>query len=176
MTLTRIYNNKPAGKFDKATIEQWIKEDAIFNGQPVKDWQTTEAEPSDTLFAPIWDGKQWIEGATTEQLQQQAIASARTNIKEAYNVHEQAGTDYYNSYRADLILAIETKDITQQQALAIDDALRPSLIMLRTGDWMTCQWKLATSINPAQLVPPAPDWYNKAMQDVSQYIQENYEG
>lgn len=62
----RIVNNEPSGIYtDDFLIKNSNK---IINGQLVSDWQLTEVLPNETLLKPIWNGSEWIEGATAEEI------------------------------------------------------------------------------------------------------------
>lgn len=64
--LIRILNNEFQGIYTSDFIEQ--NQDKIINGQLVSKWQLTELLPNENLFKPIWNGSDWIEGATPEEI------------------------------------------------------------------------------------------------------------
>ena len=64
--LSRIVNNKFEGFYTNDFIEQ--NQDKIIDGQLVSEWQLTEVLPNENLINPKWNGTEWIEGATPEEI------------------------------------------------------------------------------------------------------------
>jgi len=89
--LIRILNNEFQGIYTSDFIEQ--NQDKIINGQLVSEWQLTELLPNENLFKPIWNGSEWIEEATPEE-----IAEANKLIVQNLNLQqyqELSSTDWY---------------------------------------------------------------------------------
>ena len=87
----RILNNEFQGIY----TEDFIQENQynVINGQLVSEWQLTEVLPSETLIKPTWNGAEWIEGATPEE-----IAEANKPIVQNLKVEqhqELLPTDWY---------------------------------------------------------------------------------
>lgn len=59
------------GYFQGVYSDEFLSENAnkVINGQLVSDWQTTEIIPNETLLKPLWNGSEWTEGATPEDVQ-----------------------------------------------------------------------------------------------------------
>ena len=64
--LSRILNNEFQGIYTSDFIDQ--NQDKVINGQLVSEWQLTEVLPSENLLKPIWNGTEWVEGATPEEI------------------------------------------------------------------------------------------------------------
>ena len=64
--LIRILNNEFQGIYTSDFIEQ--NQDKIINGQLVSEWQLTELLPNENLLKPLWNGTEWIEEATPEEI------------------------------------------------------------------------------------------------------------
>ena len=64
--LIRILNNEFQGIYTSDFIEQ--NQDKIINGQLVSEWQLTEVLPSTEFKKPLWNGSEWIESATPEEI------------------------------------------------------------------------------------------------------------
>jgi hypothetical protein len=64
----RIVNNKLSGIYTNDFLIQ--NKDKVINGQLVSEWQLTEVLPSEGLLKPTWNGTEWIEGATAEEIEQ----------------------------------------------------------------------------------------------------------
>jgi hypothetical protein len=59
--MVRIINNKDFGGF-------YTSEFIENNPDIVQDWVFTEVEPNSEFIKPTWNGSQWIEGATPQQV------------------------------------------------------------------------------------------------------------
>ena len=64
--MIRIINNKLGQTYSN----EWLQENQneVINGQLVSEWELTEVLPSESLLKPIWNGSEWIEGATPEEI------------------------------------------------------------------------------------------------------------
>lgn len=62
----RILNNKFQGIYTNDFIQYNLQN--FINGQLVSEWQLTEVLPSEELIKPMWNGTEWIEGATAEEI------------------------------------------------------------------------------------------------------------
>ena len=65
----RILNNEFQGVYTDDFILNNL--DNLINGQLVSEWQLTEVLPSMELKKPIWNGTEFIEGATPEEIAEQ---------------------------------------------------------------------------------------------------------
>jgi len=87
----RIVNNEPSGIYtDDFLIKNSNK---IINGQLVSDWQLTEILPNENLLKPIWNGSEWIEGATPEEIAEQELEKQKLLKQQQYE--ELLETDWY---------------------------------------------------------------------------------
>jgi len=64
--IARILNNEFKGLYTTDFISK--NQDKVINGQLVSEWQATEVLPNETLLKPLWNGSEWIEGATAEEI------------------------------------------------------------------------------------------------------------
>jgi Trp operon repressor len=83
--VARIVNNKFGGLFEEIFIEK--NQEKKINGAFVSEWQLTDVLPSENLLKPQWNGTEWIEGATTEELQtiqNQKKETAKQDIANLY--------------------------------------------------------------------------------------------
>lgn len=75
----RILNNEFKGFYTNYFfIENWEKS---INGQLVSEWQITEVLPNENLINPIWNGSEWIEGATPEEIAEQTLSKIALHEK-----------------------------------------------------------------------------------------------
>lgn len=65
MNLTRIIDSKPSHTYPQEWIENNLEN--FINGDFVKNWQLAP-EYSENYINPIWNGSEWIEGATPEEI------------------------------------------------------------------------------------------------------------
>lgn len=76
----RIYNNEYKGIYSADFISKNL--DKVINGQLVSQWQLTEALPNSELKKPIWNGSEWIEGATPEEIAEANRAKVPESISQ----------------------------------------------------------------------------------------------
>lgn len=76
----RIINNEFKGFYTDDFILNNL--DNLINGQLVSEWQLTEVLPNENLINPIWNGSEWIEGATPEEITEQTLS--KTALHEKY--------------------------------------------------------------------------------------------
>jgi hypothetical protein len=60
------------GEWAKNHLNSWLEnnQEKVIGGQLVSEWQLTEVLPSEDLLKPTWNGTEWIEGATAEEIEQ----------------------------------------------------------------------------------------------------------
>jgi len=91
--------------------------------------------------------------------------------KAEYELHKDAGWDYYNSFRSQLTLDIEAETKTQEECLAIHARMSVVGTYLQTGDWKSAY---------DNIIRLAPDFYctvdiiESVKSDIIAYITENY--
>lgn len=89
--IARILNNEFKGLY---TNDFLIKNlDKVINGQLVSEWQLTEVLPNENLIKPIWNGTEWIEGATPEEIAEQELEKQKILKQQQYE--ELLPTDWY---------------------------------------------------------------------------------
>jgi hypothetical protein len=89
--MIRIINNIPAQEY----TSEWLQEnkDEVINGQLVSEWQLTEVLPSKSLLKPLWNGSEWIEGVTPEEIEEQELEQQKLLKQQQYE--ELLPTDWY---------------------------------------------------------------------------------
>ena len=109
----RILNNKPAGIYtNQFFIDNW---GLVINEQLVSEWQLTELIPSETLLKPFWNGTEWIEGATPEEIAE-ANKPIVQNLKlEQYQ--ELLQTDWYYTRYIETGQEVPLEIIQQRQEI-----------------------------------------------------------
>ena len=89
--IARIVNNELSGIYTNDFILK--NQDKVINGQLVSEWQLTEVLPNETLLKPIWNGSEWIEGATQEEIAEQELEKQKILKQQQYE--ELLPTDWY---------------------------------------------------------------------------------
>jgi hypothetical protein len=109
----RIYNNQFAGLHNL----EWLNnnQEKVIGGQLVSEWQLTDILPNETLLKPIWNGSEWIEGATKEQIQQQELEQKKILKQQQYE--ELLPTDWYVVRFIETGIAIPEEILQQRQAI-----------------------------------------------------------
>ena len=62
----RVINGQYQGAYSNDFIQKNYNK--VINGQLVSEWELTEILPNENLLKPIWNGSEWIEGATPEEI------------------------------------------------------------------------------------------------------------
>ena len=87
----RILNNEFKGIYTNDFILNNL--DNLINGQLVSEWQLTEVLPSGNLLKPIWNGTEFIEGATSQEIAEQTQFQIQEYKIQQYQ--ELLPTDWY---------------------------------------------------------------------------------
>lgn len=134
----------------------------------------TEDLPNPNNFYKIqWDGNEWAEGATQQEIELKENESVINGIKEKYEFHKANGWDAYNTFRAKVVNDIYKGLITEVEAFYIEENLSPAFDQISaTGDWKTARYKLLQVTPYPPFVQP---YYDMAMQIINDYITNNYE-
>ena len=69
--LIKIKNNKVDGIFSQDFINDNFTN--VINDELVSEWILTNIFPNENLINPIWNGTEWIEGATPEEISEQQV-------------------------------------------------------------------------------------------------------
>lgn len=75
----RILNSEFQGIYTNDFISKNL--DKVINGQLVSEWQLTDVLPSENLLKPQWNGTEWTESATPEELEAFENAQIPTRAK-----------------------------------------------------------------------------------------------
>ena len=165
--LIRILNNEFQGIYTSDFIEQ--NQDKIINGQLVSEWQLTELLPNENLFKPIWNGSDWIESATPEEIAQQTQAEQLRKETEMYKKRTLDGINAYAEISAEFRLAKLSGILTEEQHGAFESILIPVRNEVLAGQWISARQKLE-EIG----VAIGADLYNRLHTQITNYINENY--
>lgn len=165
--LSRILNNEFQGIYTSDFIEQ--NQDKIINGQLVSEWQLTEVLPNLELKKPIWNGSEWIEGATPEEIAEQTLSKIALHEKypEVVGMNWQLlqldnlpgiqrmepisdkGLKGIKKYQKEgvLIWSIETKYWFEQDATFLNGVVK-TIKLYDIGERVVDTWINSTSLSP----------------------------
>lgn len=163
-----LSNNLHGGNYtNDFFIKNWEKS---INGQLVSEWQITKVLPNENLYKPFWNGTEWIEGATLEEVAEHQQQSALANETEMYKKRTQDGINAYAEISAEFRLAKLSGVISEEQHVAIEETLIPVRNEVLAGQWISAKQKLETIG-----VAIGSDLYNRLHTQISNYIAENYD-
>lgn len=163
----RIYNNEWLGNH----LDSWLNtnQNIVIGGELVSEWQLTEVLPNTDLMKPIWNGTEWIEGLTENELQSIQIEKAIKEETEMYRKRQCDGVLAYAEISAEFRLAKLSGILTEEQHGAIESVLIPVRNEVLAGQWISAKQKL----EEIGIVIGA-DLYNRLHTQITNYIAENY--
>ena len=91
--------------------------------------------------------------------------------KSEYDLHELAGKDYYNTFRAQLTLDIESNTKTLEESVEIHKRLKVVGEYLCTGDWKSAHLQLSNTLPNVFCTQEIID---TMLTDIGAYISNNY--
>lgn len=92
-------------------------------------------------------------------------------LMDGYEIKEKDGKRYYNKKRSELVAKINSAEITSEDAFVIDTKLKDVKDSLRSGDWMTAQTYLTSTVVEGAYTQALKDEYNA---EITDYITNNY--
>lgn len=170
------YKYLDTGEFDGVYTDDFIDNnlDNEINGELVSDWLLTDVAYDESMLNPLFDGENWIESSTEEQLQDYLEKETRNAIKFAYqSEHEIEGDSTYQEFRVDLVRSLQKGDIDEAKLFEIEDLLEPVYSRVKGGNWKSANNKIEqTEVNPDATVEV---WRQKAITVIQDYINNNYD-
>lgn len=170
----RIYNFEWLGNHPQNWLD--ANQSKIIGGQLVSQWILTEILPTENELnyqKLMFDGVNYYEGATPEEINIKNNQLRNEEIKSKYELHKANGWKAYQDFRAKIVSDIYDGIITEEQAFAVEANLKIAYDRIaQNGDWKTARFEL-------QQVNPFPEfvqyYYDLALNYINQYIIENYE-
>lgn len=145
----------------------------VINGGLVSEWNLTDVLPGDNLYKPTWNGTEWIEGFTQQEIDDKLRIEALNYTKQKYELHKTNGWEAYQDFRAKIVLDIENSIITEEQAFEIEANLKVAYDRIaQNGDWKTALYELSQTTLSSSFVQP---YYDLAINYISEYITNNYD-
>lgn len=88
-----------------------------FKVNEITDWNLTDILPSSNLLIPIWNGSEWIEGITDEELQ--IIKQQKIDGLNKLQYDELSVTDWYLIRKLDIGVEIPIEIINQRNEIRL---------------------------------------------------------
>jgi hypothetical protein len=166
----RILNNKFQGVYTNIfIIDNW---DKVINGQLVSEWQLTEVLPSENLLKPTWNGSEWIEGETPEEIAEQQTKALKQKETDLYIKRMQDAQRIWAELSAEFRIAKQIGQMDDATENIILAELKPILdIVVPFGQWKT-GYQLLLGVGSSVI---GQALYDKLHDIIWNYIQENYE-
>lgn len=114
---------------------------------------------------------------TEEEINIQAEQQAQKVVDAVigkYNDYKTDGINYYDSFRAKIVLDVNNNLISQEQGVSIGKILKPCFDWIITGDWLNALQELEEMIITSSSPIKANEYYQMAKNFVTNYIAENY--
>lgn len=118
---------------------------------------------------PIWNGTDFIEGATESELAEIESKRLLKEETEMYRKRQCDGVTAYAEISAEFRLAKLSGLLTEEQHGAIEDALIPVRNEVLAGQWKSAKQKLELIGNSI-----GSELYNRLHTQMTNYINENY--
>ena len=121
------------------------------------------------FYNPFWNGSEWIENATDEEVQQNYILEAKKNETELYKKRQIDGVNAYAEISAEFRLAKLSGLLSEEQHGAIESVLIPVRNEVLAGQWISARnilEEIGTSIGS--------ELYDRLHSQITNYINENY--
>jgi len=156
-------------------VSTYLKDSNLFGGFYDDDKIPSNRELASVIYEnqflkPTWDGTEWIEGATAEEIEQQQQVEALRKETEMYKKRTQDGINAYAEISAEFRLAKLAGVITEAQHGAIETTLIPVRNEVLAGQWISALQKLE-----AIGVAIGSELYDRLHNQISNYIAENYD-
>ena len=158
-----IKNNRPYAQTSREDfVEKYLSEGCLevpvlYNG---------------SFIDPIWNGSEWIEGATPEEIAEQQIINIKQKETDLYIKRMQDAQRIWAGLSAEFRIAKQVGQMDDATENIILAELKPVLdIVVPFGQWVT-GYQLLLGVGSSVIGQPL---YDKIHNILWNYIQENYE-
>lgn len=139
-----------------------------------EDWNIIETDllPNDSFHINHWNGSEWVEGATPEEISQKQSKVLKQKETELYIKRMQDAQRIWAGLSAEFRIAKQIGQMDDATENVILAELKPVLdIVVPFGQWKT-GYQLLLGIGSSVI---GQELYNKLHDIIWNYIQENYE-
>lgn len=133
------------------------------------DKEIVNIEYTYNFYKPFWNGSEWVEGSTAEEIQESYILQAKKNETELYKKRQIDGVNAYAEISAEFRLAKLSGLLSEEQHGAIESILIPVRNEVLAGQWISARnilEEIGTSIGS--------ELYDRLHSQITNYINENY--
>ncbi len=155
--------------------EEFI-ERGVPNGMDVLDWNIveTELESNPNFNKNKWNGLEWIEGLTNEEIAQNQLEQQKELAKAFMLQKELDGRAFYKDIDLRITVAFSAMDrnVLFPKLAEIDAVLYPPLLKIKTGDFASALYLFLNQDAPTDAF--ILDFYNEALQYCQNYYDTKY--
>ena len=158
MNYTRIINEIPTNTYSQDFIDNNDVDDWVFASEYIGNFHL-----------PKWNGTEYYESATTEEIDANLMNNALQLETELYKKRQIDGGDAYAEISAEFRLAKLSGQITEAQHGAVETALIPVRNEVLAGQWISALTMLENTG-----VSVGVELYDRLHLQITNYINENY--
>lgn len=147
----------------------------LFTEDRIKeDWKTTEVLPNPNLIIKKWNGNNWIEGATAEQIEIQNQKLSLSKVREFLDNKRDAGEVIFNDFELRITAGLIGKPLTEVQIIVneIDSVLYKPLNLVKTGDFASALFLFQSMTAPTDEF--VLSFWNELVAQTSDFYTNNY--
>ena len=131
--------------------------------------EVTPIQKPDEFIKGFWNGSEWIETITQEEIQLNAILQAKENETMLYKKRQIDGVNAYAEISAEFRLAKLSGVLSEEQHGAIESVLIPVRNEVLAGQWIS-----ALNILESIGASIGSELYDRLHSQITNYISENY--
>lgn len=137
-------------------------------------WEVTSKIYDKNLIKPIWNGADWVEGATPEEIAEQQQEEALEQAKQFLANNEIIGKEYYNDIhlRVTVALFAVERNVLFPILQEVDALLYPPLNKIKTGDFASALFIFSNQQPPTNEF--VLNFYNEAVAFCQNYYNTKY--
>ena len=170
----RIVNNELSGIYTNDFLIQ--NKDKVINGQLVSEWQLTEVLPSEGFLKPTWNGSEWIEGATAEEIEQSQNQEKENFVRAFMAKKALDGQTYASEIRFRITKELIGKPIAEVNEIdsQFQTTVMPLLQLIEGvgADWWSALNRAFATTEPTNAIALA--YFNEVKAYIMNYVQTNY--
>jgi len=170
----RILNNQIQGYYTNEFIQNNF--DKVINGQLVSEWQLTEVLPSENLLKPTWNGTEWIEGATAEEIEQSQNQEKENFVRAFMAKKALDGQAYASEIRFRITKELIGRPIAEVNEIdsQFQTTVMPLLQLIEGvgADWWSALNRAYATTEPTNAIALA--YFNEVKDYIGNYVQTNY--
>jgi len=139
-----------------------------------EEWILVEVEIPSDFLKPKWNGSQWIETATSEEIQAHQYEQQMLQYKEFISLNKEAGRNFYDdiNLRVTISLFAVERSVLFPILQEVDALLYPPLNKIKTGDFASALFIFTNQTPPTNQF--VLNFYNEAVSVCQNYYDTKY--